>query len=148
MLSQLHPALVHFPLALLLCAVPAEIYGLWRKGAFWQKAAFWLLFAGTIGAFLAALSGGWAEDALQISKEIHEKVEQHETTGYILAWLYAALLVWKFLRSKQMGRAEQAVFAGAMLAAAMLLIYTGYLGGELVYSYGAGVKGLTVPVTP
>lgn len=148
MLSQLHPALVHFPLALLLCALPAEMYARWRKDEFWQKAAFWLLLGGTIGAFLAAISGGWAEDALQISKDVHEKVEQHETTGYLMAWLYAALLVWKILRNTQMGKAEQAIFVGALLAASALLVYTGYLGGELVYTYGAGVKGLSIPANP
>lgn len=144
MLSQLHPFAIHFPIALLLISLVAETLWIVRKQEFWRDMAFWLLLFGASGAFLAAITGGWAEDALQMSHELHEKVEQHETVGYIIAWLYAALLVWKILRRKAMSVTENRTFLGAMLVAAALLLYTGFLGGKLVYEYGAGVKGVTI----
>ncbi len=144
MLHTLHPAVVHFPVALLLCAVLAEGIWLWRKSELWRDMAFWLLLGGTLGAFAAALTGGWAEDSLSMSKTLHEAVEQHETVGYILVWLYACLLVWKILRRQAMQTAENRVFLGALLVASALLVYSGWLGGELVYEYGAGVKGVTI----
>jgi len=143
MLSQLHPFAIHFPIALLLVALATEVVWLWKKQEFWRDMAFWLLLFGTAGTFLAAITGGWAEDALNMGHELHEKVEQHETIGYILAWLYAALLVWKILRRKAMGASENRTFLGAMLVASILLLYSGFLGGKLVYEYGAGVKGIT-----
>jgi uncharacterized membrane protein len=106
--------------------------------------AFWLLLGGTIGTFAAALTGGWAEESLTMSKTLHESVEQHETVGYILVWLYACLLVWKILRRHQMAASENRTFFGALLVATALLVYSGSLGGELVYEFGAGVKGVTI----
>lgn len=144
MLSQLHPFAIHFPIALLLISLVAETLWIIRKQDFWRDMAFWLLLFGASGAFLAAITGGWAEDALQMSHELHEKVEQHETVGYIIAWLYAALLVWKILRRKAMSVTENRTFLGAMLVATALLLYSGFLGGKLVYEYGAGVKGVTI----
>jgi uncharacterized membrane protein len=144
MLHTLHPAVVHFPVALLLCALLAETVWLWRKAEFWRDMAFWLLLGGTLGAFVAALTGGWAEDSLTMSNTLHEAVEQHETVGYILVWLYACLLVWKILRRQAMQTAENRMFLGALLVASALLVYSGWLGGELVYEYGAGVKGVTI----
>lgn len=144
MLSQLHPFAVHFPIALLLLSLVTETIWIVRKQEFWRDMAFWLLLFGASGAFLAAITGGWAEDALRMSHELHEKVEQHETVGYIIAWLYAALLVWKILRRKAMSVTENRSYWGAMLVATALLLYSGFLGGKLVYEYGAGVKGVTV----
>jgi uncharacterized membrane protein len=144
MLHTLHPAIVHFPVALLLCALLAELVWLWRKADFWRDMAFWLLLGGTLGTGAAALTGGWAEDSLTMSNTLHEAVEQHETIGYILVWLYACLLVWKILRRQTMPAAENRIFLGALLVATVLLVYSGWLGGELVYEYGAGVKGVTI----
>jgi uncharacterized membrane protein len=79
-----------------------------------------------------------------MSNTLHEAVEQHETIGYILVWLYACLLVWKILRRQTMPVAENRIFLGALLVATVLLVYSGWLGGELVYEYGAGVKGVTI----
>jgi uncharacterized membrane protein len=36
------------------------------------------------------------------------------------------------------------MFFGALLVATVLLLVTGFLGGKLVYEYGAGVKGVTI----
>jgi len=146
MLSQLHPFAVHFPIALLLVSLVAEAIWLTKKQEFWRDMAFWLLLFGTAGAFLAAITGGWAEDALQMNQELHEKVEQHETVGYIIAWLYASLLVWKILRRKAMLTPENRTFMGAMLVATVLLFYSGFLGGKLVYEYGAGVQGVSIGI--
>lgn len=146
MLSQLHPFAVHFPIALLLVSLVAEAIWLTKKQEFWRDMAFWLLLFGTAGAFLAAITGGWAEDALQMNQELHEKVEQHETVGYIIAWLYASLLVWKILRRKAMLTPENRTFMGAILVATVLLFYSGFLGGKLVYEYGAGVQGVSIGI--
>lgn len=148
MFSHLHPAVVHFPVALLSCALLAEAWWLWRKQEFWRDMAFWLLLGGTAGAFAAALTGGWAEESLYMSEALHEAVEQHETVGYLLAWLYASLLVWKLLRRQHMANNENRIFLGALLVATLLLVYSGWLGGQLVYEHGAGVKGITTEPPP
>jgi uncharacterized membrane protein len=139
MLAKLHPLAVHFPIALLLTALAAEWVWLWRKLPLWRDMAFWLLLLGTAGSFIAAITGGWAEDAAQVSNEVHEIIERHETVGYIMAWVYAVLLVWKLLRRQYMQHTENAAFAGALSLAAGLLIFTAYLGGTLVYDHAVGV---------
>jgi uncharacterized membrane protein len=54
---EIHPALVHFPIALLLCGVALDLYAWWRQRADWERIATGLLVAGVLAGVVAALSG-------------------------------------------------------------------------------------------
>ncbi|MBM3918650.1 MAG: DUF2231 domain-containing protein [Sphingomonadales bacterium] len=141
MLGRLHPFFVHFPIALLMSALVAHILFWWRKHPSFLLFSRFLLVGAALGALLAALSGGWAEDAAgDLSAEIHEAIEQHETLGYVQAWLLPILAIWGVSRRKTMLERELSIFFGVMMLASVLMLYTGYLGGGLVYDQGVGVE--------
>lgn len=140
MLSGLHPIAVHFPIALLLTALLAQGIWLWKRMPVFVEMGFWLLLLGAVAAAVAALTGGWAEDAATVSKEVAAEIAQHETTAYITVWIYAVLAVWQLLRKAKMEMAEHRMYFGALLVASAILIYTAYQGGVLVYDYGVGVN--------
>lgn len=140
MLSGLHPIAVHFPIALLLTALLAQGVWLWKRKPVFAEMGFWLLLLGAAAAAIAALTGGWAEDAASVSTEVGDAIAGHETTAYITVWIYAVLAVWQILRKAKMEMAEHRMYFGAMLVASAILIYTGYQGGVLVYDYGVGVN--------
>ncbi len=144
MSTPLHPFFTHFPIALLVVGLAFEVIGLLRKQSLFGEMSFWMLLGGAAGAVLAVVTGGWEEDKLTMSENLHEAVEQHETIGFVVAWIIAALFVWKLLRRAYMKENETRVFVGAYTVAVLLMLYGGWLGGKLVYDFGAGVKGVTI----
>lgn len=141
MLARLHPFFVHFPIALLVSALFVHVlFWWWKHHAFLLFSRF-LLVGAAVGALFAALSGGWAEDAAGVlSVEVHEAIEQHETLGYVQSWLLPVLALWGVLRRKTMLERELSIFFGVMMLATVLMLYTGWLGGGLVYEHGVGVE--------
>jgi len=149
MLGRLHPFFVHFPIALLVTALVAHVLFWWRKHPSLLLFSRFLLVGAALGALLSALSGGWAEDAAgELRAEIHEAIEQHETMGYVQAWLLPVLAMWGVMRRKSMQDRELSIFFGVMLLATVLMLYTGWLGGGLVYEHGVGIESSVLGVTP
>ena len=144
---DLHPALVHFPIALgVIGAVMEVIYFVLRpKGVKWFGPV--LLTLALAGSGAAYFSGQSVKDKALDQGAPHELVEKHETTCvWALGALgLAALLSWA-VRPTGRGVWLSSLIA---LAAAGLTLYTAYLGAELVYRHGAGrVKAVVHPVKP
>ena len=130
----IHPALVHFPLGLLLTATIADLAqlaGLWPEPRF----TAWLMAAGLLAA-LPALGAGLYEfrrlDEAQVPRALrHMSVVAIAWSGYAVA-LYLR-------REALTGTADPSTASLAVgLASAATLMVGGWLGGELVYRYGAG----------
>jgi uncharacterized membrane protein len=130
----IHPALVHFPLGLLLTATIVDIAHwahLWPEPQF----ATWLMAAGLLAA-LPTMAAGFCD-----FRKLDEFVVPHALRhmgAIALAWLgYAVALYLR--RSGLMGAAEPSTASlAASLSSAPVLGLGGWLGGELVYRYGAG----------
>lgn len=130
--------IVHFPIALLFVAVGLELlalYAPWRERL--RPAVLITLIIGTLGA-IGAIVTGPEHNARGI-----EIGEIHERMGQLTLLLFAFLTAWR-LFSTWRKRAEGRVITAAWLLIAFVglgaLTYTGYLGGQLVYQHGAGVK--------
>lgn len=130
----IHPALVHFPLGLLLSATAvdlAEVTGLWSEPRF----AALLMAAGLAAALPTMAAGLWDFGRLS---ESQVPVAQRHMAAMALAWTgYAAAL---YLRRESLtGPVEPSMASVALsLAAGAVLGFGSWLGGELVYRYGAG----------
>jgi uncharacterized membrane protein len=144
--NPLHPAVVHFPIVLVLLGVVVAIVAvLWRKhGA--PAVAAGLLTLGALGTWGAVQSGesdgGLVENS---SPEVNALIDAHETwakrtlTISILAAFAAGGSVMT-ARWPRIARAVAIVAAVAALAAAFGIYQTGHRGGALVYRHGAGVE--------
>src|SRR5512134_1079573 len=133
---ELHPAVVHFPIALgVVGALAAVVYLLVRKE--WLR---WfapiLLTIALLGAVAAYFSGQSAEDRAEALKVPEAAIEEHEESSlYVLGLLaLAALLSWATHAKR---RSEWLSALVAVLAAAAIL-RTSHLGGQLVFVHGAG----------
>lgn len=138
---HIHPILVHFPIALLIVGFFSDILGLFVKKDFFTGAGFYLLILGTLGAIVAVITGHMAEDGARTAAT-HAAIEAHEFAGTITLWFalitsaFRIVLLWTDK------------YQGALKFLALLLFFvtvltvarTGYLGGELVYHYGAGIE--------
>jgi uncharacterized membrane protein len=156
-LPNLHPAVVHFPVALLPVAVGFDLFGwlraLWRRSeAEGATVALYLLAA--LSAWAAVWAGEEAEESLSalpssVRALIHEHEEWAERFLYTVAVVALARVAvgWWGRRGQPVSRrvllaARAAVLAGACVALT-LLAGTADRGGGLVFR--AGVAVMAVP---
>jgi uncharacterized membrane protein len=139
-----HPICVHFAAALTVFGVGLDCIGSLRSEASWQQAGRFCFFAGVVATGLAVLSG-WIEQQLPrptslYDTQIQELLFYHEYLGYGLLGFFIVLMV---ARLQIAGRLPILFVMLSMLGLAGLVIQ-GYLGGELVYRYGAGVRAVQI----
>ncbi|MDX9779298.1 MAG: hypothetical protein RBT30_03615 [Patescibacteria group bacterium] len=92
MTYNLHPIFVHFPIALLLFYSLLRLFPWPKKWPHfnWQIPRIYLLVAGLLGAYLANLTGGVAED---ITSHHHDLLEMHEFFAGFSVNIYVILLI-------------------------------------------------------
>lgn len=139
---NVHPMLVHFPIALLTAFLFMEIMGAIRKSADMQNAARWLLYLGAMGAVAAAGAGIVAEHLVPHGEEVHAIMERHEVFGLTVASLSVVLALWRFVSGNRLTGMAQGLhwFIGFVIAVS--LFFGADLGGLMVYQHGVGVKTL------
>lgn len=132
----LHPALVHFPLGLLLSATIADLAWIAGLTADTHVGAI-LMAAGLVGGLLA-MAAGLVDFARLDQALVAHAVRHMAVVG--LAWCGYAIALYlrrdSLSASADLGLPTIAV----SLASALLLAFGGWLGGQLVYAFGAGVR--------
>ena len=134
-LFLLHPAVVHFPIALLLLGLAGAGADAWSKRRAWlADAVTWLLWLGTASAWAAMGLGLLAEKTAPHVPPAWETLATHETLAYWTVGLFTALSLWRRFFKDRWTR----LFLFAWLGAAAVLLATAYHGGELVFTHNMG----------
>jgi uncharacterized membrane protein len=130
-----HPMLVPFPIGLWVFSLVADIIFLMGWGRpVWNDVAFYSMVAGTIGALLAAPFG--LLDLFSLRAPGTRRIGlMHMGLNLIIVALFA-VDIWLRMRSVTGAGAPVTISAIAIL----LLLGSGWLGGEMVYVHGAGVE--------
>jgi uncharacterized membrane protein len=169
-LPHLHPATVHFPIAFLIAASLAALaYIHWRPLEPLRTITWWGLAAGWISLIAAILTGLIAQGNLPPDAPYRAVLNWHTTTGLLLGVIYGDVLYRGWLyntgkgrrnRSRPLSTQQQKVTEAPpsgpreflaeprqkwlltvefILGIATVFI-SGWLGGELVYTWGVNVK--------
>lgn len=145
-LAELHPRIVHFPIALFILYSIFEISGIVLKKEFLSKAAYITLIMGIIAALLAVLTGNQAQDAAKLilnskTPGILEAIEKHQDFATITIWYFSIVFILRtnLLIKKKFNSNWKYLFIGLSLIGCYLIYSTGYYGGELVFKHGIGV---------
>ncbi len=144
--DPLHPAIVHFPIVLILLGTAAAmVAACWRGGHLPRYTAV-LLALGALGAWAAVETGESAggllateTPAVETLLDAHETWAKRTLTITIVAAVFAAGAAC-LGRWPRVARAAGVLTAVASLAAAYGVHQTGHRGGALVYRQGAGVR--------
>ena len=137
---KLHPAIVHFPIALLLLAGLFGVISVFANREFWKDLTVKFLITGVILTPLAVLSGVMEVLHLRHNEAIHKLLTIHQYNGFAILAFYLLLLGWYWFRRKVIGNREYIPFVFCLFLGSMLVLYQGYVGGEMVFREGAGVK--------
>lgn len=173
-LVEIHPIIVHFPIALLIISVLLDFLALFIRRAHLVEAATWCLGFGAIGLLAAELSGNLVED--RVNRALAGNLlELHKTFALITVITFITLFVLRIVwlaprilsalrpsipasatieRSLLMvlpvlGKASRpliAVYLVASLVGLVFLSITGYLGGSMVYDHGVGTSSGMIPI--
>jgi uncharacterized membrane protein len=126
-LGRLHPAVVHFPIALLTVAALLELWQAVRRKPELARATPLCLVVGAVSAIVAALFGWFLDD----SDGAGELMALHKWIGIAsagVAFVAALLLLVAAVSS-----GARNVFRVVLFTVAGLVGAAGYLGGELVF---------------
>jgi uncharacterized membrane protein len=141
---RLHAAVNDLPAALLTAAVLFDLAALLRKRESLAWASTWTLWLGVLGGWVAVLAGNQAEGALDHGTAIHELMEQHETIALVAMIAFTVVLLWKMWRRFELRGGEAAVLRVLSVAALGAMVWTGLLGGRLVFGHAAGIPSSTL----
>ncbi len=142
-LVTVHPALVHLPIGLAPIAALAYLVAVTRRSrlraARWTFAGDFALVAAALFALAAAAFGLVSSDLLDWSGGLDRWRWIHLGGGVASAALLASLAVLRLARRRRpVGRG----FLAASLGTLAVLLFTGWVGGEvLVYYAGMAVRG-------
>ena len=139
----LHPAIVHFPIALITTALILHGIQLWKPNWLGRVVGLWLMGLATIFLIAAVLSG--QKEAAKAGEigfptETLIFIERHETIGNIVVWgsiLFFGGWIYLFLKYKNDIRLDKLALAFLLLLF-MIVTISAYTGGQLVYIHGVG----------
>lgn len=141
MSAPTHPIYVHFTIALTIASAVFDALGLFFDATSLTATGWWTL-AGSIIMTLFTLSSGLTS-RMRLPMEEGEArsfLRAHMALGPIFYGLLVAVGFWR-ISLWQAGRAVSWFYLAAMGAVLLVMLVQGYLGGELVYRYGAEVEG-------
>ena len=143
---NLHPAIVHFPIALLFAAGLIDFLGLvFPRHRHWHTTAVTLFVLGALGAGAAYFTGDRAADALVIPKAAEPTLTEHADLALWTLWffgIYAVLrlLALRFIREPKPAISGLLFVAG--LGGLILVFETGEHGAQMVFKHGVGVQAV------
>ncbi len=144
-MANIHPVLVHFPIAFLPAFFIIDLAGTLAKKSEWRSVASWFLYAGVITSMFTVISGFTAADSAKHGENVHGIMETLELYGIIVLILAFVLSIWRLIRGNSIRGAANVLFLifSAMLCVVIML--GADLGGLLVYKYGVAVEAVPVP---
>lgn len=140
---NVHPLLVHFPIALLIAAVVLDVAGLaLRRHTLLRHAATLLYVLGT-GALVAAyVTGRAASQTIWLPGMAHAVVAEHWDWAFRTLWFFGSVTVVRVVLLRPSRRDPRPAIVAALALAGLvgigLLVKTGDRGGRLVYQHGVG----------
>jgi len=139
LLHELHPSVVHAPLALLPTAAVADLIAVTTGDRAWAKVGRRLWMAGSLSGLFAGLAGLAASQEVKLDEpRARDMVFLHGLgNAFILAGAVGVTL-WRLRRPPSTGQ----VVLGLLANTAAL--YTATLGGKMVYELGVGINPMPV----
>lgn len=138
---HIHPMVIHFPIALLIVAFVADAAGFFLKKDFLRNTGLVTLSVAAPFGVIAVITGLVAHDNIaRMTSELHEMIETHELMAFITLGAASVALALRIVaeRKKDVAGLFGKLSLAALFVAVCFVSAAGYLGGKIVFDYGAG----------
>jgi uncharacterized membrane protein len=144
-MDNIHPLLVHFPIAFLSAFFALDLVGSLAKKVQWRGVASWFLYFGSIAAVFTVTAGFIAAESVAHGQNVHDIMERHEHFGVSVLSLALVLSVWRMKSGAQIRGGANSFFLLLSALLCVLMMLGADLGGLMVYKYGVSVEAAPVP---
>ena len=135
---HLHPMIVHFPIALFVCALIFEILSLaFKKESFHHTAINLFVFA-VLAAPFGVLTG--LEEAEEHHLVSHPVLNLHKVFAFSTMIFSALSLLFLWFLKKKNSLSFRPIFLVCLIVTVSFVSIAAYNGGRLVYDYGIGIE--------
>lgn len=137
-LQNLHPLIVHYPIALLTASLPVYFLAWILRRESLEVVGLWLLVLGTLAAGLAVYTGLSASEGVMIAPSVRDHILiYHKWFMCTLLGLSILLSAWALL-ARPMPRRGRLVFIIGLLLMSLVVAKGADYGGWMVFDYNAG----------
>ncbi len=144
-MDNIHPLLVHFPIAFLSAFFALDLLGTLTKKLHWRNVASYFLYFGTVAAVFTVLAGFNAASTVTHGQNVHDIMENHEHFGVSVLSLATVLSVWRLKSHGLIQRGANVLFLMLSTLLVLIMSFGADLGGLMVYHYGVAVDAVTAP---
>jgi len=145
-LQNIHPLVVHFPIAFLVGAALFYFLGwIFRNNTF-TTTGFLLLLLGTLSAGAAVGTGLYGEEGVMVSRSVREHLlEVHEKFMLVTLGLSIALSIWALV-ARSFPKKGRLLFLLLFLVLLGIMSVAADYGARMVYDYNAGGNACSQPI--
>jgi uncharacterized membrane protein len=137
-LQNIHPLVVHYPIALLTACFPIYLLAWISRRETLESAGLWLLGLGTLGAAVAVYTGLAGSEGVMLAPSVRQHIlVQHKQFMLVALAMSIVLALWAFI-ARPMPRRGRALFMIGLLIMTAILAKGADFGGWMVYGYNAG----------
>lgn len=136
-LLHIHPAVVHFPIALFVAALVFEAISLVGKKESFHEAAKYVFVFASLMTPVVVQTGLWEFQKYQLH---HPVAETHEHFALYTLGVSLFTLVLFFFEKKVPAKLSRSIFLILLSIVVVLVLTTAYNGGRLVFEYGIGIE--------
>lgn len=134
-LHELHPSLVHFPLALLPLSIGADLLGRVTGNESLMDLGRRTMPLAAASGLVAGVAGLMAQTEVKAKGASMDLLQTHRTLNLGLVAIAGAMAVKRAQQEK-----PSVAYLGLGLVGIAAMAYSAYLGGEMVYREGVGVE--------
>lgn len=134
-LHELHPSLIHYPLALLPLSIGADLLGRVTGSERLLELGRSTMPLAAASGLVAGVAGLMAQTEVKAEGRAMDMLKTHRTLNVGLVAIAGAMAVQRARTEK-----PSAAYLGLGLIGLAAMAYSAYLGGEMVYRDGVGIK--------
>ena len=145
-LQNIHPLVIHFPIAFLMGAA-LFYYAAWIfKKDTWAKTGFWVLLLGALSLAAAVGTGLYAEDGVMVALDVRQELllphKQYMIATSVLCFI---VTLWAIVQ-RPFPKKGRIVFLIFLLLMVGTMTLAADFGGRMVYDYNAGGNACPQPI--
>ena len=145
-LQNLHPLVVHFPIAFLIGAALLYVAAWLLKSEKFAHSAFVVLVLGALSLAVAVVTGLYAEQGVMVSLSVREHLLQpHKTAMLATLAIGTMLTVWAVI-ARPFPKKGRSLFLLLLLVMIGVMTVGADFGGRMVYDYNAGGNACRQPI--